>query len=84
MCDSYRVIDKDCQEHDCDTLGELACALNMPFSVLMPDRAEDGKDQCLCDLNHTHLCRVAFVSIRKANQEEGWPHPWYIVRAQAH
>ena len=26
MCDSYRVIDKDCQEHDCDTLGELATA----------------------------------------------------------
>ena len=84
MCDSYRVINKQGEEHDCDTLGELANALNMPFSVLKPETSSDGKHQCLCGLDHLHLSRVALVSVRRASNAEGWPHPWYIVNAQAH
>lgn len=72
MCTDARVIERG-KATDCETLGELAAALNVHFSTLV-DYPDPEKDDCLCNVEWDRV-----VGCRKATDVEGFPFPEYII-----
>ena len=71
MC-LHIVVKRDKEEIYCETVGELAAALNVnPSQISLLD--DDDEESCLCN------ARLEELNARLATEEEGWPFPEYII-----
>jgi hypothetical protein len=68
MCTTIRVLTTT-GALDCETVGDLAVALNLPTEAVSPDTAIS----CLCN------AYVDRLGAHRATQEEGWPFPALVI-----
>lgn len=71
MCTTIRVLTPT-GPLDCETVGDLAVALNLATEAVSPDTAIS----CLCN------AYVDRLGVRRTTEQEGWPFPSLVIDRQ--